>query len=149
MAGLRGFVKAGEIALVGTTAKTALQIVAPANHRVLIEEVGIFFDGTSVSAEPVVVEVLRQTTAGTMSAATPVKRNSADDETLQTTAQHTATVEPSAGDILDVWEIHPQSGWEKIYPLGREIQVPGGTRLGIRLTAPANVNCLVKLGFQE
>src|SRR6187200_1914628 len=84
----------------GTAAKTLLQLVAAANHRFVVKEIAVSFAGTSATDPPVLIEVLRQTTAGTMTALSPVKANDADEETLQTTAQHTAIVEPTAGDIL-------------------------------------------------
>jgi hypothetical protein len=70
-------------------------------------------------------------------------------ETIQTTASHTATAEPTAGDVLDAIEVHPQSGYEKIFPLGDEIIVPGGGRVGIECTAPAGVNVRAKIAFEE
>jgi hypothetical protein len=149
MAAFQGIAQTAEVALVGATVKTVVQIVAPSNHRAKVLRWGVFFDGVSVSNEPVQVELLRQTTAGTMSALTPVKVDNSLAETLQVTAQHTATVEPTPGDILDVVEIHPQSGWEIILPLGQEFIVGGGDRIGIRCTAPDAVNARAKIVFEE
>lgn len=148
MADLNCVVTTSEIALSAATAKTVLQITAPTNQRVRVKEWGVFFDGVSTTGEPVQVRVLRQTTAGTMSSATPVARDG-HTETVQTTASHTATAEPTAGNVLDVVEVHPQSGYEKIFPLGDEIIVPGGGRLGIECTAPAGVNVRAKIAFEE
>jgi len=89
MAAVIAVANTAEIALSGATAKTVLQLVAASNHCVKIKSWGVFFDGTSVTAEPVQVRLLRQTDAGTMSALTPVERSVAG-VTLQTTAQHTA-----------------------------------------------------------
>ena len=149
MAGLEFILRQGEIALVAATAKTVLQAVAPANHRVKIKEWGVFFDGTSVTGEPVVVQIIKQTTAGTMSALTPTKRDSSLPETVLSTAQHTATVEPTTTDIIDEIEVHPQAGYEKIFPLGSELWIPGGERRAIRCTAPANVNVNAKMVCEE
>jgi hypothetical protein len=84
-----------------------------------------------------------------MSALTPVKLDDSLAETLQTTSQHTATAEPTAGDVVDVVEVHPQSGYEIIYPLGQEVIIGGGDRLGIECTAPAGVNVRAKIVFEE
>lgn len=137
-----------EIALTAATAKTVLQIVAPANQRLKIKRWGVFFDGISSTAEPVQVRVLRQTTAGTMSALTPTKQDT-HAETIQTTAQHTATAEPTAGDVLDMVEVHPQSGYEVILTPETYIKVGGGGRVGIEITAPAIVNVRAKIVFEE
>lgn len=149
MSGVRGVATTTEIALTAATAKTVIQLVAASNHRVLVTGWGVFFDGTSTVGEPAQVRVLKQTTAGTMSSLTPVKLNASDDETLQTTAQHTATAEPTAGDVYDVIECHPQQGYEKMLPPGMELVIVGGQRMGIEVTAPAAVNVRAKMFFNE
>jgi hypothetical protein len=148
MADIQASAQTAEVALTAATTKTVVQLVAASNHKVKVLGWGVFFDGVSGTAEPVQVEILRQTTAGTMSALTPSKLGT-DSETLQTTAQHTASAEPTASDILDVAEVHPQSAYEIVYPMGQEIKIPGGGRLGIRCTAPAGVNVRAKLRFEE
>jgi hypothetical protein len=72
-----------------------------------------------------------------MSSLTPVKDNSSDSETIQTTAQHTSTGEPTPGTILDSKFVHPQTGYCWQAPFGKEKIVPGGGRLGLRLVSPA------------
>lgn len=148
MAGVRCAAVTSEIAT-GTSAKTLLQITAAGNHRVLIGELSISFKGTSNTAAPIRVRVLRQTTAGTMTSLTPVKLNSADDETIQTTAQHTATAEPTAGEVLLAEEVHPQTGYTWQAPFGRELVVPGGGRLGVEVSAGADVNAIARVIFEE
>ncbi len=149
MARLNAFIQTSEVTLAAATAKTVIQLVAPSNHRVAILGFGVFFDGTSVTAEPVQVRVLRQTTAGTMSALTPVALDGSVGETIQSTAQHTASAEPTAGNVVDVLEVHPQQGYEVMYPLGQEIILQGGGRIGIECTAPATVNVRAKIRFEE
>jgi hypothetical protein len=48
-----------------------------------------------------------------------------------------------------VKEIHPQSGYEVWLPMGWEIIVGGGDRLGIELTAPSAVNVRAVIYFEE
>lgn len=133
----------------GASAKTLLQIVAVANHKVLLDEISISFNGVSNTAEPIKVDVLRQTTAGTMTALTLVKDPDDWDETIQTTAQHTATVEPTAGDVLMSEHVHPQQGYTWQAPFGREIAIGGGDRVGIRVTAAASVSAIVRVAGTE
>lgn len=148
MSGMTGVAQTAEVALSAATAKTVIQLVAASNRMVKVTGWGVSFDGTSATAEPAQVEVMRQTSAGTMSALTPVKVGAFSD-TLQTTAQHTATVEPTASDVLDSMEVHPQAGYEKVLPPDQYIWMAGGTRLGIKITAPAGVNCRCKIFFEE
>lgn len=148
MAGILCIAQTAEIALSSATTETVLQIAAPTNQRLKLKRWGVFFDGVDSAAEPVQVRLLRQTDAGTMSSLTPVKQV-AGSETVQTTAQHTATAEPTAGDVLDMAEVHPQSGFEVIIPFDMPIEVPGGERIGIECTAPAAVNVRAKMIFEE
>ena len=150
MSAFIGLATTAEIALTAATAKTVLQLVAAANHRVKLQAWGVYFDGTSSSAEPVQVELKRQTTAGTMSALTPTKADDSIADTLLTTAQHTATgAEPTAGDLLKRVEVHPQGGYEEQCPYGQEYIMGGGDRLGIVCTAPAGVNVVAWTRFEE
>ncbi len=149
MAAFQGIVQIAEDDLGAATEETLIQLVAAANHRVKVLGWGIFFDGTTVTAEPVQVELARQTTAGTASALSPVKRDDSIADTLQTTAQQDFTAEPTKGDILESREVHPQSGFEVWYPLGQEIIIGGGDRLGLLATAPAAVNARAFIVFEE
>lgn len=84
-----------------------------------------------------------------MSALTLVKDPDDTDETLQTTAQHTATAEPTAGDILVSELIHPQTGYTWQAPFGKAIKIGGGDRLGFRVLAGADVNAIVRAVLEE
>ena len=141
MSGVRFSAQTAEIAT-GTDPKTLLQLLAAANHRVVIKEWSISFKGTSNSASPIPVRILKQTTAGTMSALTLVKINKDDDETLQVTGQHTASAEPTAGDVLMTVLVHPQVGYTWQAPFGGELILTGAEYLGIEIHAAANVNCV-------
>lgn len=137
-----------EVALVAATAKTVLQLVAPANTVLAVGGFELSFDGVSNTAEPVIIQLLRQTTAGTMTSRTPLKTKDRSTA-LAATGQENATANPTAGDILKTFHVHPQAG--VIYPfnIDGEIEIAGGARLGLNLTAPANVNCLATINFEE
>ena len=133
----------------GTSIKTLLQIVAPTNQRVKIKEVGIGFHGISNTAEPILVQLKRQSTAGTKSALTLVKEDDTTPESIQTTAQHTATVEPTAGDVIRTWTIHPQAAQVYQLPIEDEIIVGGGKRYALTVTAAATVNADAYMRCEE
>ena len=149
MSALIGLANTPEVALVAATAKTVLQLVAPANHRLKVKSWGVFFDGTSATGEPVQVELMRQTTAGTMTALTLRKTDDSIAEALQATAQHSATAEPTSGDLLMAAEVHPQSGFVESLPFGDEYIVGGSDRVGIVCTAPAGVNVRSFMRYEE
>lgn len=148
MAAFIGVARQAEIAT-GTGAKTLIQIVAAANHRVKVLGFHVSFDGTSSTAAPIAVRLLRQTTAGTMTSLTPVKWDDSIADSLLTTAQHTATAEPTSGDVLLSANVHPQSGYEVLFPFGQEPIVGGGDRVGLEVTAGADVNAFAWIRFEE
>jgi hypothetical protein len=121
------------------------QVVAASNHRVTNLLFTVSFEGTSSTDAPVYVRVLKQTTAGTSSALTLVKDCDADDETLQTTAIHSAIVEPTASDVKYAQFIHPQGGARDIGPFS----VPGGQRMGVEVTVAVGVDCIVSFRGEE
>lgn len=143
MAGLKGRANTAQVAT-GTSAKTILQLIAASNHRVLVPRITVSFEGITSTDAPIQVVVMRQSTAGTMSSLTPSKENDSDDETLQTTAAHTASAEPTSGDILETQLIHPQ-GRGAFGPF----VIKGGGRLGVVVTASVSVDCVVSAQFEE
>ncbi len=152
MAGIVAHVNSGEVALVAATAKTVLQIKAPANQRVLIKSLRLFgkaaAGGTGV---PVKVRATRSTANfGTLSAATPGKNDSSDSETLQATAGANATVEPTTPtDTGLIWEVPDQSGVIEFLPPGMEIRIPGGTALNIECTSTGTPTVAVQATYEE
>lgn len=138
-----------EVALTGATAKTVLQLVAASGVRVAVQTVTISFDGTSNTAEPTVIQVRRQTTAGTATSRAPLKKDNDVSTAIQATGQENFTAEPTDSDIVLTYHIHPQAGAQYPLPLPGEIVMAGGGRLGIKITAPANVNCLATIEAEE
>lgn len=147
MAGILAAAVTAEIAT-GTSLKTLVQVVAPAAQRLRVRKWGVSFDGVASDAEPIQVRLLRQTTAGTMSALSPVALNPAGS-TVRATAQHTATAEPTAGDVLAAVEVHPQSGYVEVFPPDLSVEVAESGRLGIDVTAAASVNARAFLWWEE
>lgn len=135
------------IALAAATAKTVAQIRAAANHGIELLEVEVSGDGTTPTAAPIKVEVLRQTTDGTMTSLTLVKGDDGVDDTLDTTAAHTATSEPTAGDVLWVGRVHPQHGRTWVFDPPLRLKTAG--RYGIRCTAASAVNVDVSFRGRE
>lgn len=140
MSGVKFRANTGQVALSAATAKTVLQIVAAANHRVRIDKIVASFEGATAGIAAAQVRLLKQTTAGTMSALTLVKDNADDGETLQTTAQHTATAEPTAGDVIES-QFVPSYHGQRIF-VG-PFWINGGDRLGIEVTSAEAIDCIV------
>lgn len=148
MSDLFGVAATANVTMVANTARTTLQILAVANHRVKILGWAVYFDGVTSTNIPVRARLLRQTTAGTMTALTPTK-TAPRAEGLLTTAQHTASAEPTAGDQIDVVLVHPQQGYEVKFTPGQELILGGAERLGIEVLAVSAVNVISKIFFEE
>lgn len=151
MSGLICTATTGAVSLSAATAKTVLQLIAPTNQRGKLLRLHYSFNGISPSAEPALIRVLRQTTAigGTPTSVTP-KRTGAGSETIQFTAAVSAGgAEPTAGDVLDEGYLHTQTGLIEYAPLGLEIAILGGTRLGVEITSPSAVSVRVAAWWDE
>ena len=150
MAGLRLVAQnTAAVALAAATQKTLIQVNAPAQQRLIGRRVGIFFDGASTTAVPVLVELRLVTTAGTGTALTLTKMVSSDPETIQSTATENHTVEGTNGTLIDSWLIHPQMGIDLTLAMAQEYVFIGGSRFALKVTAPAVVNARGKIFFDE
>jgi hypothetical protein len=126
-------------AISASTTETLLQLVTPATRRAKIKEWGVSFNGVAATAEPVRVDLLRQTTAGTASAHTPIKTDPAETASL-CSAQRTFTAEPTAGDVLWTELYSPAGGFDRPQlPLGEEFIMGVSERVGLRVVVPAGV----------
>ena len=149
MAGLKVHFPSGEVVLTAAAIKTVLQVVAVANHRTIVKGFSVHGKGVVSTDTPMRVRLVRQTTAGTMSAGVLVKNDTSDSEVIQTTGQINATIEPTVTDIIDTFEVHPQTGLIYMLPPGDEIQIPGGTRLGFDVLAAQGQTVTVKVFLEE
>lgn len=134
----------GEEALAAATAETVLCLIGSTMVKARVIEWGVCFDGTSATAEPVRVRLVRTTADdGTSSAATE-KAWDPDNPTANVVAKHSYTAEPTKeSTALAEYEVPPTSGMVLQYPLGREIVLDNSASAGfaIECTAPATVNC--------
>lgn len=141
----------GDIALSAATAKTVVQAINASTGILKCVEIGVSFDGTSSTAEPVTVELTSSTqaTAGTSTSHTILQVSGAT-RTVSATGARNYSAEPTVVTVLKRWLVHPQTGLVVQFPLGREPQQnTGSDALGIRCTAPAAVNVQAYLEFAE
>jgi hypothetical protein len=155
------------VAMTGTTevatgtAKNVLEVRAggaTAARPVKVLGWGIYFDGTSVAAEPVQVFLESGDTSGgggTSLSATPAAAGSICLTNLAATAiQSSAAVGMTAAVSTNVIRhdgaaVHPQSGYEVRYPLGQEPIIAQGKYVSIYVSAPATVNATAKMICEE
>lgn len=152
MAALQFAVNSSSVALTAATAMTVLQLTAPANQRVKINQISVTFDGSISSAIPATVSIYRQTTAGTVTAAppSPVLLRKGLTEVIQTAVTWKATAEPTYGDLIRQRFVPTYGGtWDMIAPYSQEIEIQGGGRLGVVVNALVGVNVEVSISGEE
>ena len=144
MAGLEATAVATSGNSTGTSAKTILQIIAPANQGVRVKRLSVSFEGVSPTAGKIKVEVLKGATGGTATNLT-VQKKHGHGGSVQTTAKENFTAEPGGSPVILFTEsVHPQGG----YTAPEEFLIVNET-LGIRVTAPAGVNYNARIVFEE
>lgn len=131
-----------------TGPQTAMQLLAAANHKVKITEIGVSAQGVSNTDAPLNFQLLVQTTAGTCSASTEVLLDADAGVVIQTTAIEDCSVEPTPGNIIHRWFIHPQAGMVWVPPPGTEPIIDTIERTGLRIldtpTTAVDVNVYMK-----
>lgn len=147
----------GESALVAATNRTVLQMRGVTGANPAIIAWGISFDGILATDPPVQVRLLVQSADGTATAVTnktpiPVGVGSLMAAALAGVFKNFTSTEPTAGAVLEHYEIHPQGGsMVREYPPGREMILAAATtnRIAIECLAGAAVNCVAWMQWEE
>jgi hypothetical protein len=146
-----------QVALTAATPRTALMVLTPAQFGCALTKVTIAFEGVTAADEPVFWEVVRSTNA---SNSTPGTNNTNENANiLQTrgraltagfTAFSASTSEPTVLTRLDGGLLTPSGGLAVLaYELGKELECDLSAGLGVRLTAPDNVDAWVGVHFER
>lgn len=129
-----------EVALT-TALKTVLHLNVAANTRCAVRGFGVAFDGVSSTAGCAEVQLAIQSTSGTLTGATLYRLVRGTTEAFATSGSHTATVEPTNSDVLYSYNVNAMTGYERAFAQDEEIELSGGTRLGLLVRASSAVNC--------
>jgi hypothetical protein len=138
-----------EVALT-TAPKTVVQLGAPANQRVAVRGFSVAFDGVSSTAGCAQVLLVIQTTgtqAGT--SLVGVKDLRGTTESINSTGLQAFSSEPTYSDILRTYNINQMTGYERAFAQDEEIELAGGTRLGLVVVASSAVNAQAFIGAEE
>lgn len=128
----------------GTAALSLLKLTAASNHREYVDHIDVSLKGIVVTDAPAMVRIYKATTAGTFTALTPVHDGIPDAETIQLTAGHTATAEPTKTDLLGSGEVHPQTG-RRFGPFW----LAGGGSMVVEITTANSTSAIVEAGGEE
>lgn len=136
-------------AIAASIAETVIQGVASGSKSIDLVRWGISFNGAVVTDAPVLVELMRFTSAGTSSAFTPVKLDPASDPPLLT-GRTSHTAEPTPAEVIEKYYVSPAAGGLVLqYAPDERVRVPVNGRLGIRVLATNAVNASAYLIFNE
>lgn|SRR4051794_30277711 len=142
------------VALTAATAKTVIEVFAPATTGIVPIMWWVEFDGVTATAVPVLVEVgifSAQSTAGTAYTGANMVWNSGNRGLAsQCTVRAPVTTEGAGtSSIIERHRVPPTSGMVLQEPLGQEMAVGASTSYRIRLTAAAAVNATVGVRWTE
>jgi hypothetical protein len=140
------FVTTGSVAT-STTAKSVLSVIAGSVSSPAIIGFDFSSDGT-VTTGQFLVELVRFTTDGTGTSATPFKLGGSS--TVVSTSKSNYTVEPTTATVVASYWIPAAQLYGYVFPLGREISLGVSGLITVRVTAPSgtpNVRC--NIWFEE
>jgi hypothetical protein len=137
-----------EVALT-TALKTVLHLNVANNTRVAIRGFGVAFDGVSSTAGCAEVMLAIQSSSGTFTGATLYKLDRGTTEAFGSSGNHTATAEPSISDTLMSYNVNAMTGYERAFAQDEEIEMSGGTRIGLLVRASSAVNCHAFISAEE
>ena len=122
----------------GTSTRTLVQIVAAANRPCKILEVGITFAGTDNVGAPIETQLLRQANTPSGPAAVAEAHGQEDASYAEgLTHFEDFTDEPTPGDVLRRWFVHPQTGLIYTNPWPSRLIVPQASIIALRVISPA------------
>lgn len=144
------------VALSAATRKTVIQVATPSTTDLKVIFWGISFDGVSATAVPVLVDLTEVDVAATVTSLTPTKDHDPNAPASlcvggTSATGYNASAEGSIGSsrIFEAHLIPPTSGGMLQLPLSREHGVAPSKFLRFRVLAPAAVNCMPVLAWEE
>jgi hypothetical protein len=142
MAGVRLQITSGVITT-SDSPQTLIQIITAAQQGILVYRLQVDIDPNAIASAVVAqLHVEKQTTAGTMTTPSPtwIKKIGPDPETIATAVTHTATVEPTAGDIIGARKLVTIGGTgisTVVFNWPRGLKIDGGEDVGLVITYTA------------
>jgi hypothetical protein len=143
------------VALAAATTKTVLQVATPSGSDIRLNGWGISFDGASGSAVPIICQLIVGDVAATVTAMTPDLWDPGYPASAcvggTSATGYNASVEGTitVAQALDTQHVHPQSGYSLWWPEAHRPRVTVSKFLRIRCKAPAIVNVIPWIMWQE
>lgn len=138
---------------VATGPTTILQLATGTTRRAWLKEVQISFKSVTAADVPLLIRLVRQSTAGTATAIAAGNNLAPDVEghpASLSTGNHTATAEPTGAVVVKQWYCTPVGGlFVYQWPLGDEVEVAVSSFLGLVITTPQSEVMRGYLKFNE
>lgn len=132
------------------TAETVIQLVTPSTRRARILEVSIGIKSVTSTDVAALVQLVRQSTAGTTGATiTPRPHDDADPASLCTANITFSSTEPTTSAIIKAWNVIVQSSIMVFNVSGDCIQMPISGRLALTINSPQAQNVIASITWQE
>ncbi len=151
---------AGSIFVANTTAETALasssgkvmiSLTPPSSIAIKIKEWGVFFDGISVTAEPILVRlVFTNTSFGSYTTHVPTRRvgNQLLSQCVVLTMDGSCGYSGDSSGTVAIREVHPQSGYQEKFSYGDEPIIYQKT-IHLTVNSPSTCDCAAELVYEE
>jgi hypothetical protein len=146
-------VNSGSVAMVAATAKTILNVITPSTFGIVVVGFEISFDGVTASAVPALVELCQSSQAG---AGTPAGSPPTPVQLRGQTISHGCTIahnyssEPTTLVAAYDWWLDPNKGlFDRLWPLGRELEQGVSKGVAVRVNAPAVVNVRASIEWER
>jgi hypothetical protein len=141
----------GAVSLSASTAKTVLQLATPSTTRAKVVGFSVSFNSVTTSDAPAVVDLLRQTTAGTGGTSATLAALDPDaPASLSTGLYDISSAEPTGGNVLWTGYVTPVGGLFVFnFADGEEPVLDVSNRIGIRINSPAAVSAIATLTYAE
>jgi len=144
------------VALVAATTKTVLQVATPAGSDIRLNGWGVSFDGVSGTGIPVICHLIDGDVAATAGTSlTPetwdpgYPASSCAGGTGATGYNFGTEGTMTAVHMLDSQHVHPQAGYAVWWPDNHRPRVSVSRFLRVRCKAPAGVNVIPWINWQE
>ncbi len=113
----------------------------------------VSFDGTTATATPILVEIVRTTAASSGGSVGTIQHyNGFTPSAASSTARINDTADGTSPTVIQSWLINPTTAFSYQWPLGREFTMSVSSFAEIRLTtvtASGTPNYVVNLVFEE
>ena len=141
----------GAVALTAATAKTVLQLVTPATTRAKVVGFSVSFNSVTSTDAPAVVDLLRQTDAGTGGTAATLSPLDPDaPAALSSGLYDINSAEPTPANVLWTGYVTPVGGlFVYNFADGEEPVLDFSNRIGIRINSPAAVSAITTFTYAE